>query len=42
MAFLSIRNIQTTVPAANNPVTSAAMINMLSRALMVGAAGAAL
>jgi hypothetical protein len=43
IAFLRIRNIQTTVPAANNPATTAAMTRMLSSAPIVGAAaGAAL
>jgi hypothetical protein len=43
MALLRIRNIQTTVPAANNPATTAAMTRMLSSAPIVGAAaGAAL
>jgi len=43
VAFLRIRNIQTTVPAANNPATTAAMTRKLSSAPTVGAApGAAL
>jgi hypothetical protein len=43
IAFLRIRNIQITVPAANNPATTAAMTRMLSSAPIVGAAaGAAL
>jgi hypothetical protein len=41
VAFLRIRNIQTTVPAANSPATTATMTRMLSSAPIVGAAAVA-
>jgi len=41
MAFLRIRNIQNTVPAATNPATTAQMTKTLSSAPIAGAGAGA-